>query len=119
MAKITDAEIVAALLSNPTNQAAADALGITIRHLYTRMEKPSFQQLYKSAQQDLMSDAVNLARRNLSKAVEVIAEIMSNPEISPQIRINAAAVLLRNATRLQTAQTEQEWDSFFGPPCWR
>ena len=120
MAKVSDEVIIAALLSEATNKAAAEKVGITVRHLYQRTSDSRFQQKYRKALDSVLQDASDLIRRNVCKAVETAASIMENEEVAPQIRLNACELLLRNMPKLKASATEEAWENALGgPPLWR
>ena len=47
--KVSDEQLIAALLNNGTLKAAAAAAGVSERTLYDRMNEGDFQALYKAA----------------------------------------------------------------------
>ena len=81
MAKITDEQILAAVLTSATNEEAAKALGFTTRHLYTRMKSDGFQKLYHDAQEDIYKSALDLVTANLCNAVSTITSVMNNSSL--------------------------------------
>ncbi len=109
---ISDEELVAALLANGTIKKAAKAAGISERSLYDRMNDKDFIVLYRGAKGDLIREAVFNLNRKLQSAVDTIAEIMTDKNTNPAIRLQAAQTILNNASkfsqRLQTEETETE-----------
>lgn len=98
--RITDEQIVAALLSSQNNRKAAQALGMTERSLYRRLQSEELQRKLRDAQNTLVDDAVSEMKQNLSAATAVIVSVMNNNEFSPQVRINAADMICRNYLKL-------------------
>lgn len=107
--KATDEQIIAALLSTGTIQAAAAAVGLSPRTVYTRMQTGDFQALYKAAKADLIRAAVFNINNQVQAAINTVTEIMQDESNNPAIRLQAAQTILNNAgkfaQRLQTDET--------------
>lgn len=107
--KATDEQIIAALLSTGTIQAAAAAVGLSPRTVYTRMQAGDFQALYKAAKADLIRAAVFNINNQVQAAINTVTEIMQDESNNPAIRLQAAQTILSNAgkfaQRLQTDET--------------
>ena len=71
---ISNEQIIAALLSTESKRAAAKVLGIRPQTLAAR---------------------ITSIQAKTGRAIEVIYGIADNPEIAPQIRLNAAETILR------------------------
>ena len=111
---ISDEEILAALLSSGTVREAASAAGLPIRTLYDRMNAPDFQIMYREARADVLREATNNLNKRVQAAVDTIAEIMTDAENNPAIRLQAAQTILKNAmvfsARLQSEQAGIQFD---------
>lgn len=107
--KATDEQIIAALLSTGTIQAAAAAVGLSPRTIYDRMNSGDFQALYKAAKADLIRAAVFNINNQVQAAINTVIEIMQDSGNNPAIRLQAAQTILNNAgkfaQRLQTDET--------------
>lgn len=107
--KATDEQIIAALLSNGTIQAAAEAVGLSPRTIYDRMNSGDFQALYKAAKADLIRAAVFNINNQVQAAINTVIEVMQDSSNNPAIRLQAAQTILNNAgkfaQRLQTDET--------------
>ena len=107
--KATDEQIIAALLSTGTIQAAAAAVGLSPRTIYDRMNSGDFQALYKAAKADLIRAAVFNINNQLQAAINTVIEVMQDESNNPAIRLQAAQTILNNAgkfaQRLQTDET--------------
>lgn len=107
--KATDEQIIAALLSTGTIQAAAAAVGLSPRTVYTRMQAGDFQALYKAAKADLIRAAVFNINNQVQAAINTVIEVMQDGNNNPAIRLQAAQTILNNAgkfaQRLQTDET--------------
>lgn len=97
MAKASDEKIIAALLDGGTIKNAAAALDISERTIYDRMTAGNFQELYKSAKADLLRAAVIKINSHLQAAIDTAAEIMTDKDNNPAIRLQAAQTILNSA----------------------
>lgn len=108
-AAVSDEQIIAALLSNGTVKAAADAVGLSERAVYARMISGEFKALYASAKSDLIRTAVLDINSQVTAAIRTIVEVMSDPKNNAAIRLQAAQTILNNAgkysERLQASET--------------
>ena len=98
--RVSDEQIVTALLTAPTNRDAAATLGMNERHFYKRLQSEDLRAKLRAVQEQLLDDSVDMMRRNLTEATSVIVSIMLNQEYSPQVRLNAADLLQRNYLKL-------------------
>lgn len=107
--KATDEQIIAALLANGTIQAAADAVGLSPRTIYDRMNGGEFQALYKAAKADLIRAAVFNINNQVQAAINTVVDVMQDENNNPAIRLQAAQTILNNAgkfaQRLQLDET--------------
>lgn len=92
---ISNEKIIAALLGTESKRAAAKVLGIRPQTLAARMNDDAFQELYKESKKDLIKESITSIQAKTGRAIEVIFGIADNPEIAPQIRLNAAETILR------------------------
>lgn len=106
---ISDEQIIAALLANGTIQAAAEAVGLSPRTIYDRMNGGDFQALYKAAKADLIRAAVFNLNNQVQAAINTVIDVMQDENNNPAIRLQAAQTILNNAgkfaQRLQTDET--------------
>ena len=106
---ISDEQIIAALLNHGTIKEAAAAAGISERALYDRMNNGDFQALYKAAKADLIRAAVFTLNGRLQEAITTIAEIMTDKEINPATRLQAAQTILNTACKFsQRLATDEQ-----------
>lgn len=94
---VSDEQIIAALLANGTQRAAAAAVGVDERTIYNRMNDGEFRALYKSAKADIIRAAVFSLNAQLQTAVDTIASVMTNEENNAAVRLQAAQTILNNA----------------------
>ena len=55
--RLTDEEIVSALIECGTIKGASEKLGVQLKTLYSRMKKEQFRELYNRAKSDLLKSA--------------------------------------------------------------
>lgn len=98
--KLTDEQIVTAVISNRTNKDAAAAVGLSESQLYERMQAASYRDLLNSTIAAQLESVAGRLREKMTAAVDVIAEIAENPDISPSVRLAAASALLQHYCKL-------------------
>ena len=99
---------LAALIRAPTRAAAAREAGVGVSTLRRWMrEDADFRAAYKEALGELLEDASAQSKRNLSRALDVLAEIMESGENS-QARITAARSTLEYSLKLTEAVDVQQ-----------
>ena len=94
---ISDEQIIAALLSSGSISEAAAQTGLSARAIYDRMGYREFKAAYSAAKADIVRQAVLSLNRNLSAAVDVVMEIMSDEENPAATRLQAAKMIIENA----------------------
>lgn len=112
---VTNEQIIAALLTEPTIEKAATAAGLSRRALYERMNEPEFLTEYAKAKADLVKGTLFALVEHSQQAVQTIAQIMQDEENKPQVRLQAAGMLLDNVGRytkqlqaIETAANEEQ-----------
>lgn len=96
---VPDEQIVAALITHNSIQAAAEACGISPRTVYVRMGYREFKAVYSAARADLVRAAVMDMAGRLTDATETIYAIMTDTQAPPATRLAAARVMLDNAAK--------------------
>ena len=108
---VSDEEIVAAILQHGTLKEAAQAVGLTPRAIYDRMEDSNFRSLYMRAKDDIIRGAVFSINKKLAQAVDTVAEIMQDKDINPATRLQAAQTIINNAGKFAERLTRDEYNS--------
>ena len=99
---------LAALIRAPTRAAAAKEAGVGVSTLRRWMrEDAAFRAAYKEALAELLEDASAQAKQNLTRALDVLAEVMESGE-NAQVRITAARSALEYALKLSEAVDVQQ-----------
>lgn len=108
---VSDEQIIACLLNCATIREAAAIVGLSERAIYNRMQDRNFQALYKAAKADLIRGAVADINARISEAINTIAEIMSDEDNNPAVRLQAAQTILNNAVKFTQRLTEADTDT--------
>lgn len=95
---VSDEAVIAALLSTPTLDAAAQQCGLSVRQLYTRRQNPDFVRKLREAQGDALEGAVRYLQHSTATAASTLVEICENGQ--EQNRLTAARTLLDQAAKL-------------------
>ena len=96
---------LAALLTNPTRKAAAQAAGVSVRTMQDYFKDTEFLERYRAAFGELVQDATRQAQQALALAISTLTEIMGNTDEQATARIQAARSTLEYALKL-TEQTD-------------
>lgn len=113
--KVSDEEIVSALLTSSTNEQAAKKIGLSVTQLYRRMKTEAFKNRYSVAKQQIFEIVLEKAQLALSEALDTMIDVMRDQNSGQQIKLNAAVALVNTATRLQKSanlekEAFQEWE---------
>lgn len=98
--KVKDEVVLAALISSPSVKEASKACGLGETQIFARLRDPEFSKLYKQARRDLLSGCMAGLQASLGEAVDTMAAIMRNEDVSAQVRLNAAESIMRNSMKL-------------------
>ena len=97
--RVTDEEIIAAILMHGSNRAAAEALGIGEKTVYLRTKTPAYIELFRQTKQELLSTATHRLQAATVNAVKVLCVVMQDYKVAPQTRVNAATSVLAYAAK--------------------
>ena len=86
--------ILQALLTHRTVRKAAEAAHVSERVMYNYLSDPAFDARYKAARDDIIRGVSNHLREQMNEAVDIIGNIMRNPNNRPQDRLAAAKAVL-------------------------
>lgn len=90
---------LAALLTEPTQEAAAKKAGVSPRTIRNYLADPEFSGAYRSAHEQLVTDATQQIQRSLSAAVDTLREIAEDQDAGKTARVAAARSLLEHGLR--------------------
>jgi DNA-binding transcriptional MerR regulator len=92
-------QAVAALLQFPTIPEAAKAAGVSERTLYGWLQEEGFREQYRSARTEVVRHAVTMVQKASGEAVDVLREVMNNPQSTTSSRVSAAKTILELALK--------------------
>ena len=93
---------IALLVGTKSITDIAELLEVSRTSLYRWLEEPDFQAELQRTQNSLMDTSMSLLAGQARLAAEVIIEIMTDPTISPAIRLNAARIALLDTMNLRS-----------------
>lgn len=95
-----DELVLAALLSNPTVRAAATACQMSETQIYARLRTPAFKERYDNARRELLAQSTAYLQAITGEALQKMYEIMKNPDVAPQVQLNAAQAIASNSLKM-------------------
>ena len=110
-ADLKDDRIISALLTHGTIKEAAAAADTTPRTIYNRMKNREFRAQYEAAKNDILRTAYIAINGKLTEAIQAVAEIMSNPENNPAVRLQAAQTIITNAAKFSERLHTDEYNA--------
>lgn len=108
---ITDEEIIAALMTSSTIAETASKVGLSTRAVYDRMATKDFKALYHGAKTDIVRGAVFKINSKLTEAIETVSELMTDKEVNPAIRLQAAQTIITNAAKFSERLQGEEYQN--------
>lgn len=85
---------LAALLTAPTQEAAAQAAGISTITLWRYMKQDTFRDAYEAARREVAGETVTELQRSSLNAVKTLNAISMNEGAAVTARVNAAKAIL-------------------------
>lgn len=92
-------EAIAALLTYPTVEAAASAIGISSDTLNRWQHDEEFAEAYSEARHEVVQQATTTLSSTCGAAVKTLSEVMTSPGSPAYSRIYAAKIVLDYAYR--------------------
>src|SRR5262249_33142016 len=103
-------QLIAALLSHPTIEAAAKSVGISDATAGRWMKTPEFQAVYSKARREAMRQTTARLQEAAAEAVDALREVQRTGE-SESARVSAARTILEQSMKaadLEDVQTRLE-----------
>lgn len=91
-------QLIAALLSHPTIEAAAKAVGIGEATARRWMKEPAFRELYRDARREAMRHTTARLQEASGEAVECLRKVQQSGE-SESARVSASRTIIEQAMR--------------------
>ncbi len=85
---------LAALISEPTLGEAAKKVGISEVTLWRWLQDPEFQEKYRTARRQAVSQSITQLQKISSEAVQTLRDVMNDKETPPASRVTAAKAVL-------------------------
>ena len=92
--RVTDNQLISALLSCPTIKLASDEVGLSEQSIYSRLRKPDFRTKLQNARNDQFQVISSKLEDANFKALDTLINILDDKETSAGIRVKAAQTLL-------------------------
>ncbi len=92
-------EAIAALLTQRSIEEAARVTGIAPKTLRNWLKLPEFQQEYRTARREAVSQCGARMQQNTGAAVTTILKVMTDPTVPAAVRLRAAESVLDNAVK--------------------
>lgn len=106
--KLSNEAIIIALLEHGTVKSAAAALNISTKTIYNRMKTIEFEREYSAFKDELLNNCFYKLINAVDTAIDVIIEIMEQPDAKPNTRINAAQIVLNSVVKFSQRTVEHE-----------
>lgn len=101
-------QAIAALLSEPTIEAAAVAAGIASRTLKRWLADDVFQHEYKAARRRLIESATGRLRNAMARAVAVLESVAEDKDAASAARVTAASRIIELGLRAHELEDLEE-----------
>ncbi|MEH7440477.1 hypothetical protein V7182_23805 [Neobacillus drentensis] len=88
---------IAALLTEPTIQLAAEKAGVGETTLYRWMKEETFDKAFKEARKSALSQTISRLQQTTTDAVNTLKSVMENEEAPASSRVTAAKTVLEMA----------------------
>ena len=98
----TNGQILEALATCRTVQAAADSLQCSKRTIYTRLQDPDFRACLTAYRAERIRTAAAALDTATLEAVEALTDVLHDPNATPADRIKAATAILDQSPRFET-----------------
>lgn len=95
--KVTDAEIITALLRCDTQQEAAKELGITPQTVTARMKNPEFVEQYHNQQNEILRAVTRTLAAESKASADFLIRVRDDPGVNTNVRISVARDILKMA----------------------
>jgi predicted transcriptional regulator len=93
--KVTDEQIIQALLECDTQQASAKKLGITPQTIVNRMKNAEFIAKYNNAQNEILRGTTRKLSNASGKSADLLIKTMNDKNVNLLVRISIAKDILR------------------------
>jgi hypothetical protein len=92
--KVTDNQLISALLSCPTIKLASESVGLSEQSVYSRLRKPDFREKLQNARTTQFQVISSKLEDANFKALDTLINILDDSEVSAGIKVRASQTLL-------------------------
>lgn len=92
--RVTDNQLISALLSCPTIKLASDEVGLSEQSVYSRLRKPDFRKKLQNARNDQFQVISSKLEDANFKALDTLINILDDKEVSAGVKVRASQTLL-------------------------
>ena len=92
-------EAIAALLTQPSLEAAARSIGMAVKTLRTWLKVPEFHRSYLEARREVVSQAHARMQQNSGFAATTLLKTMVSQDVPASVRIRAALCVMQIAQK--------------------
>ena len=92
--RVTDNQLISALLSCPTIKLASDEVGLSEQSIYSRLRKPDFREKLQNARNDQFQVISNKLENANFKALDTLLKILDDETVSAGVKVRASQTLL-------------------------
>ena len=95
-----DERVIAALLANPTQKAAANAAGVHENTITRLLQRDDFQQKLRDARQEMLASTLERLQAINGQAMDCLATVMSSAKSPASAKVSAARTTLEMSLRI-------------------
>lgn len=92
--RVTDNQLISALLSSATIKQASDEVGLSEQAVYSRLRKPDFREKLQNARNDQFQVISSKLEDSNFRALDTLINILDDKETSAGVKVRAAQILL-------------------------
>lgn len=92
--RVTDNQLISALLSCPTIKLASESVGLSEQAVYSRLRKVDFREKLQNARNDQFQVISSKLEDANFKALDTLINILDDSEVSAGIKVRASQTLL-------------------------
>ena len=97
--KPKDEKVISALLQCGSVTETEKITGVSRSTIYKRLSDDNFRAEYDRRRAMVLDEACNVLKASLSEAVNEVRGIMLDTKNAPQVRLNAAGLILQNCLK--------------------
>lgn len=92
--RVTDNQLISALLSCPTIKQASEQVGLSEQSVYSRLRKPDFRAQLQNARDNQFQVISSKLENANFRALDTLINILDDSEVSAGIKVKASQTLL-------------------------